>query len=145
MSPAATWAAQFANNYAITPNVTYLVANNYEAKLDVYARRNTTGPQPTLIHIHGGGWTGGTKESALSFLMPWFEMGWNVVNVEYRLAKVSLAPAAVDRLIAERVPGALSHWDGITHQHCFALPRYIRLAIDAQTRVSTDANPLIVS
>ena len=96
LSPAATWAAQFANNYAITPNVTYLVANNYEAKLDVYARRNTTGLQPTLIHIHGGGWTGGTKEAALSFLMPWFEMGWNVVNVEYRLAKVSLAPAAVE-------------------------------------------------
>ena len=96
LSPAATWAVQFANNYAITPNVTYLVANNYEAKLDVYARRNTTGPQPTVIHIHGGGWTGGTKEAALPFLMPWFEMGWNVVNVEYRLAKVSLAPAAVE-------------------------------------------------
>ena len=29
-------------------------------------------------------------------LMPWFEMGWNVVNVEYRLARVSLAPAAVE-------------------------------------------------
>jgi acetyl esterase/lipase len=28
--------------------------------------------------------------------MPWFEMGWNVVNVEYRLARVSLAPAAVE-------------------------------------------------
>ena len=93
---AATWAVQFANNYAVTPNITYLVANNYEAKLDVYARRNNTGPQPTLIHIHGGGWTGGTKEAALSFLMPWLEMGWNVVNVEYRLAKVSLAPAAVE-------------------------------------------------
>ncbi|MEO8131667.1 MAG: alpha/beta hydrolase, partial [Bryobacteraceae bacterium] len=96
LSPAATWAAQFANNYAVTPNITYLVANNYEAKLDLYARRNVSGPQPTLIHIHGGGWTGGTKESALSFLLPWFEMGWNVVNVEYRLAKVSLAPAAVE-------------------------------------------------
>src|SRR5438094_390096 len=96
LSPAATWAAQFANNYTVTPNITYLVANNYEAKLDIYARRNTTGPQPTLIHIHGGGWTGGTKESALSFLLPWFEMGWNVVNVEYRLARVSLAPAAVE-------------------------------------------------
>ena len=29
-------------------------------------------------------------------LMPYFEMGWNVVNVEYRLARVSLAPAAVE-------------------------------------------------
>jgi acetyl esterase/lipase len=92
----ATWAAHASNEYQITPNITYLTANNYEAKLDVYQRRDTTGPQPTLIWIHGGGWTGGVKESALMSLMPWFEMGWNVVNVEYRLAKVSLAPAAVE-------------------------------------------------
>lgn len=96
LSPQATWAAHAANQYQIYPNLTYLTANNYEAKLDVYKRRDTTGPQSTLIWIHGGGWTGGTKEAAVMSLMPWFEMGWNVVNVEYRLARVSLAPAAVE-------------------------------------------------
>jgi acetyl esterase/lipase len=96
LSPAATWAAHAANEYQAVPNITYLVANNYEAKLDVYKRRDASGPQPTLIWIHGGGWTGGTKEAALMSLMPWFEMGWNVVNVEYRLRRVSLAPAAVE-------------------------------------------------
>lgn len=96
LSPQATWAAHAANEYQIYPNITYLTANNYEAKLDVYKRRDTTGPQATLIWIHGGGWTGGTKEAAVMSLMPWFEMGWNVVNVEYRLARVSLAPAAVE-------------------------------------------------
>jgi len=40
-------------------------------------------------------------------LLPWLEMGWNVVNVEYRLARVSLAPAAVeDCLCALRWIGA---------------------------------------
>ena len=29
-------------------------------------------------------------------LLPWMEMGWTVVNVEYRLARVALAPAAVE-------------------------------------------------
>ncbi len=96
LSAPATWATHAANEYQTFPNITYLTANNYEAKLDVYKRRDATGPQPTLIWIHGGGWTGGTKESALMSLMPWFEMGWNVVNVEYRLARVSLAPAAVE-------------------------------------------------
>jgi acetyl esterase/lipase len=96
LSPTATWAARAANQYQIFPSITYLVANNYEAKLDIYKRRDTTGPQPTLIWIHGGGWVGGAKESALMSLMPWFEMGWNVVNVEYRLGRVSLAPAAVE-------------------------------------------------
>jgi len=83
--------------YIAVPNITYLVANNYEAKLDLYRRRDTKDePQPTLIYIHGGGWVGGTKEGSLMSLFPWFEMGWNIVNVEYRLARVSLAPAAVE-------------------------------------------------
>jgi len=62
----------------------------------VYARSDATTPQPTLIWIHGGGWTGGAKEGALFSLLPYMEMGWNIVNVEYRLARVSLAPAAVE-------------------------------------------------
>lgn len=82
--------------YRITPNVTYLTANNFEAKLDVYSRSDVTSPQPTLIWIHGGGWTGGAKEGALFSLLPYLEMGWNVVNVEYRLARISIAPAAVE-------------------------------------------------
>ena len=92
----ADWAVTFANKYNVRPNITYLVANNYEDKLDVYQRRDVTGPQPTLIYIHGGGWVGGTKEGAFSEVMPYLEMGWNVVNVEYRLGRVSLAPAAVE-------------------------------------------------
>jgi acetyl esterase/lipase len=96
LSPAATWAAHAANQYQVFPNITYLVANNYEDKLDVYKRRDTTTPQPTLIWIHGGGWVGGTKEGSAMSLLPWLEMGFNVVNVEYRLGRVSLAPAAVE-------------------------------------------------
>jgi len=49
----------------------------------------------------------------------------------------------IDKLIAERVGGTLTYWDGLTHQHAFALPKFLRQALDAETRVSTDANPLI--
>jgi acetyl esterase/lipase len=96
LSPSGSWAATAENRYQISPNITYLVANNYEDKLDVYRRRDVSGPQPTVIFIHGGGWTGGTKEGVFMSVMPWLEMGWNVVNVEYRLARVSHAPAAVE-------------------------------------------------
>ena len=92
----ANWTLEFGNHYRVTPNITYVTANNYESKLDLYERRDATGPQPTLIYIHGGGWTGGSKDSSLASLLPWLEMGWNVVNVEYRLARVSGAPAAVE-------------------------------------------------
>jgi acetyl esterase/lipase len=89
-------AISFQTDYQITPNITYLTANNFEAKLDVYRRRNVSQPQPTLIYIHGGGWTGGTKEQSSLAFLPFLQLGWNVVNVEYRLARVSLAPAAVE-------------------------------------------------
>jgi acetyl esterase/lipase len=91
-----TWAVTAQSHYSVLPNITYLVANGYEDKLDIYQRRNATTPQPTLIYIHGGGWTGGSKEASLMSFMPWLEMGWTVVNVEYRLARISLAPAAVE-------------------------------------------------
>jgi len=100
LPPSATWAAHAPTEYQVFPNLTYLVASNYEAKLDIYQRRSQSlspqSPQPTIIFIHGGFWAAGTKEASLMSLMPWFEMGWNVVNVEYRLARVALAPAAVE-------------------------------------------------
>jgi acetyl esterase/lipase len=96
LSPSATWATHAANEYQVIPNVTYLTASNYESKLDVYQRRGMTSPQPTVIYMHGGFWAAGNKEGALTSLLPWMEMGWNVVNVEYRLARVALAPAAVE-------------------------------------------------
>jgi acetyl esterase/lipase len=96
LPPAATWAAHAANEYQVFPNLTYLIASNYEAKLDIYARRGATTPQPTVIFMHGGFWAAGSKEASLMSLLPWMEMGWTVVNVEYRLARVALAPAAVE-------------------------------------------------
>jgi spermidine synthase len=51
----------------------------------------------------------------------------------------------VDALIAERIRGPLAYWDGQTHVHAFALPKFIRQAIEQQDRIITDKNPLIVS
>ncbi len=96
LPPTADWAAHAQNQYAVVANVTYLTASGFEAKLDVYRRRDVQTPQPTLVFYHGGGWIGGTKEASFMSIMPWLEMGWNVVNVEYRMARVAEAPAAVE-------------------------------------------------
>lgn len=92
----AEWATRAQNQYQIQPNVTYLSASGVDLKLDLYRRRDVTTPQPTLIFYHGGGWVGGTKENAVMSIVPWLEMGWNVVNVEYRMARVAQAPAAAE-------------------------------------------------
>jgi acetyl esterase/lipase len=96
VSPAAEWAIHAANAYQLIADVTYLVASDRELKLDVYKRRDDATPQPTVIFMHGGYWVWGTKEESQLALLPWLEMGWNVVNVDYRLGHVARAPAAVE-------------------------------------------------
>jgi acetyl esterase/lipase len=109
LSPSAEWAAHATNNYQVAANLTYLTASNHESKLDIYHRRGATTPQPTVVFFHGGFWAAGAKENSLMSLIPWMEMGWNVVNVEYRLARVAPAPAAVeDALCALRYIAAQS-------------------------------------
>ncbi len=90
------WVSHVSNEYRVIPNVTYHVANNQENSVDLYLPRNTTGPTPVFMYIHGGGWVGGSKEQNVLRLLPYLEMGWAVVNVQYRLGRVSRAPAAVE-------------------------------------------------
>src|SRR5262245_21522289 len=100
LSPSAKWATESAAQYTMNANITYRTASNQQLKMDVYYRRGVTTPQPTLVYMHGGFWVAGAKETAIAGLLPWLEMGWNVVNVEYRLGAAAdpttLAPAAVD-------------------------------------------------
>ena len=87
---------EVSNDYQLVPNITYLRAGGVDLKLDVYRPRNATAPTPTLIYFHGGGWTNGSKESSAMTFLPYMEMGWAIVNVEYRMADDAHAPAAVE-------------------------------------------------
>src|SRR5258707_5541421 len=60
-----TWAVRIAERYPtiVSSNITYVTANNFEAKLDVYTPHGNDRAKPTLVFFHGGGWMGGfTKE-----------------------------------------------------------------------------------
>ncbi len=94
-SPAMRMGVPLTSSHRVLTDLTYMTASGYESKMDVYASRSAT-PAPTLIYIHGGGWVGGTKESSVLLTLPYLAMGWTVVNVEYRLARHALAPAAVE-------------------------------------------------
>ncbi len=84
----------FFNNYRIHKNIKYLTVNNDDLHLDIY-QSLAPKPQPTVIFIHGGGWVDRPREVELFFLLPYLKMGFSVVNLGYRLAAQSLAPAAV--------------------------------------------------
>lgn len=96
LSDSGAWAATIADRYEVIPNITYLAVNNWEGKLDLYLPINPKQQNPTLIWIHGGGWTRSSKEQEMLYIMPYLEAGWAVINVEYRLAALAVAPAAVE-------------------------------------------------
>lgn len=82
-------------NYEVIPHITYTIANNYECKVDLWLPVDAKKPVPTLIYIHGGGWVSGEREQFSLLFLPFIEMGFAVVNVTYRPAHISPAPAAV--------------------------------------------------
>jgi acetyl esterase/lipase len=95
-SQPAGWTQTIAEQYVIIPDVTYLTVNNNPLHLDIYKPRQPRGLTPTVVYFHGGGWVRRDKDEATLRLLPYLEMGWAVVNVDYRLASAALAPAAVE-------------------------------------------------
>lgn len=90
------WAQTIAESYVIQPDITYLTIKSVALKLDIYQPRKPSQPVTTVVYFHGGGWVRRDKEEATLRLLPYLQMGWAVVNVDYRLAATALAPAAVE-------------------------------------------------
>jgi len=88
-------AALIATSYRVEPDVVYLSAGGWNGKLDLYLPRRPNGALPTAILFHGGGWVTGSKDEIALDVLPYLAMGFAVVNVDYRLAQVAPAPAAV--------------------------------------------------
>ena len=82
----------------VIKDVAYHGDHGRRGLLDIYRPRDSRREDaPVMLQIHGGGWVGGSKESNALRFLPYLEMGWAVVNVQYRLGRVALAPAAVAR------------------------------------------------
>jgi acetyl esterase/lipase len=94
--PTSAFGTEAGARYWVQPDIVYNVAHNTPLKLDVWYPNASKTPTPTLVYIHGGGWIFGTKETSVLQFLPFLEKGWRVVNVEYRMASNSLAPAAVE-------------------------------------------------
>ena len=50
----------------------------------------------------------------------------------------------VDTRIREHSNRELRHYDGITHRGMFSVPRYLRMGVEAETRIITEMSPLFV-
>lgn len=82
------------SDHQVVANIEYLNIEGTSLQLDAYVpAKRLGGPpwieysddkKPTLLFLHGGGWTSGDKISRSLFLMPFVEKGWCVVTANYR-------------------------------------------------------------
>jgi spermidine synthase len=82
--------------------------------------------------------------SGYGAFVPAFGEPWGFAVASHDRGPRALSPAEVDaRLDARGIVGR--HYDGQTHQHMFALPKDVRIAIAERDDVITDAQPLILT
>ncbi len=92
----AAWAAEFYTHVGIVANLVYETTPQGPQTLDIFQAKDVRGPAPTVFFIHGGAWIHGSKDDMLGYTLPWMEAGWTVVNINYRVAREALAPAALE-------------------------------------------------
>ena len=74
-----------------------------------------------------------------SFMTPW---GFTIAFAD--AAPRDYGPEEVDSLISLRLAKPLRFYDGVTHQHMFSLPSYLREGIGQERRTVTDQNPVFM-
>lgn len=81
-------------------DIEYAVAGGQSLKLDASVPEGM-GPFPTVILVHGGGWSGGDKQGYIKPLFePMTKAGFAWFTINYRLAPANRYPAAVDDVVA---------------------------------------------
>jgi acetyl esterase/lipase len=81
-----------------TSDLVYRTVDGEDLHLDAFvpARPSPTARRPAVVFVHGGGWSGGEKESIEDEARWAAGLGYATFSVEYRLAPEHPYPAAVD-------------------------------------------------
>ena len=90
------WVATFYSHHHVYPDLPYKQVGGKVLTLDLYLPTDVKGPVPTVLYLHGGGWSEGTRNGDMGYMLPWMELKWALVTPGYRLTGEALAPAAVE-------------------------------------------------
>lgn len=79
-------------------DITYCIVDGNRLKMDVYFPQTADGLWPVAVYIHGGSFTGGSKQSGagIPFIQPLVNSGYLVVAVNYRLLPEYPFPAPIE-------------------------------------------------
>ena len=76
-------------------DVVYSSPGGTPLSLDLYVPENAKTPPPTLLFIHGGGWTAGKKEDFSLYCIAFAERGYATATMDYRLSPAYHFPNAI--------------------------------------------------
>ena len=82
-------------NVSEKKDIIYTTIGDWQGKMDMYFPKSKK-KLPLVIYIHGGGWTHGSKDREYDKIKVFFENGYAVANIGYRLAGQAPAPAAIN-------------------------------------------------
>jgi len=105
------YVAALYSNTQVIGNIEYAKIDSISLRLDSYIQTKRLGEppwveysdemKPTLLFLHGGGWTSGSSISRSLFVMPYVSRGWNIVTANYRhLDQTDLAGCIGDSRLA---------------------------------------------
>ncbi|GAA2168587.1 MULTISPECIES: alpha/beta hydrolase [Glycomyces] len=83
-----SWAEYFATPDTVTPDrtETYAVIEDEALEVDVYLPEQSAATVPAITYIHGGGWSGGTRDESAPAQQWLADQGFAVFSIDYRLA-----------------------------------------------------------
>ena len=79
-----------------------------------------------------------------SLNIPSFGTPWSFTLASDKELSAIPPPSFIDKAIQERIPHPLRFYDGLTHQHLFSLPRYLREGLERETRIISDSHPIFI-
>ena len=81
---------------SVEKNVVFGKGGSLDLSLDIYRPPPGTEKRMATIHIHGGGFTGGNKETLVERVPPYASRGYVGLAVQYRLAGQAKWPAQIE-------------------------------------------------
>ncbi len=83
--------------YDLSRDIVYKTIDGVNLKLDICSPKNNTGPKPTLVFFHGGGFRGGDKNQGIQLLCALVTShGYILASADYRLAPEYVYPTQLD-------------------------------------------------
>ena len=103
MGRALPWSTPSRYGVEVTKNVSY-GPHGAANHLDIWRLKDTDGPMPVVLYIHGGGFRALHKGTHWLMALMLARRGYLVVNINYRLSRARL-PRTPSRCVRRLAPG----------------------------------------